>query len=337
MPRKARIDLPGAIHHVIIRGIEKKAIFRDNHDKDDFIKRLGNLLLETSTPCYAWALMPNHVHLLLRTGTTPIATLMRRLLTGYALYFNRRYHRHGPLFQNRYKSILCEEDAYLLQLVRYIHLNPLRVGLVKNLSELLSYQYGGHAVLMGHRRYAWQDRDYILNLFGRTEKVGQRIYGSFVADGVQQGRRPDLTGGGLLRSLGGWAELKTKRSSGMRIKGDERILGSTAFVEKVMKNAQEEFERQTYLKRRGLTWDGLLEKVVNYFKVDVENIKAGVKERNIVKIRSFLCYVAVRKLRMTATAVALRLNITPSAVSKLVLRGQTIWGQTGVEREILKS
>ena len=98
MPRKARIDAPGALHHIIIRGIEKKAIFRDVVDRKDFLKRLRTILLDTETSCYAWVLMHNHVHLLFRTGLTPIATVMRRLLTGYAIFFNRRYRRHGHLF-----------------------------------------------------------------------------------------------------------------------------------------------------------------------------------------------------------------------------------------------
>jgi REP element-mobilizing transposase RayT len=107
MPRKARIDAPGALHHIIIRGIERRKIFLDDFDRDNFLKRLGNVLSETATPCFAWALIPNHAHLLLRTGTTAIVTVMRRLLTGYAVaLFNRRHRRHGPLFQHRYKSIL---------------------------------------------------------------------------------------------------------------------------------------------------------------------------------------------------------------------------------------
>jgi len=101
MPRKARIDAPGAVQHIIIRGIERKNIFRDTIDKDIFIERFGKVVIQTSTPCYAWVLMDNHAHLLLRTGQVPIATLMRRLLTGYAQYFNRRHKRHGQLFQNR--------------------------------------------------------------------------------------------------------------------------------------------------------------------------------------------------------------------------------------------
>ena len=157
MPRKARIDAPGALHHIIVRGIERRKIFRDDSDRDNFLKRLGNVLTETETPCFAWALIPNHSHLLLRTGITAIATVMRRLLTGYAVSFNRRHRRHGQLFQNRYKSILCQEELYLLELVRYIHLNPLRAGLVAELKSLDNYPYSGHRVLMGKLTHVWQD------------------------------------------------------------------------------------------------------------------------------------------------------------------------------------
>ena len=87
MPRKARIDAPGALHHIITRGIERKAIFKDNADRKNFVERLGRIFSETGTGCYAWVLMTSHVHMLLKTGTTPIATIMRRLLTGYAVSF----------------------------------------------------------------------------------------------------------------------------------------------------------------------------------------------------------------------------------------------------------
>ena len=113
--------------------------FEDDTDRYNFITRLGDILLETKTPCYAWALIPNHFHILTRTGGTPLATVMRRLLTGYAVSFNRRHKRSGHLFQNRYKSILCQEDTYLLELVRYIHLNPLRAGIVSDLKQLARF------------------------------------------------------------------------------------------------------------------------------------------------------------------------------------------------------
>ena len=101
MPRLARLDAPGVLHHVIIRGIERRKIFRDNKDRDNLLARLENLLPVTKTTCYAWSLLPNHAHFLFQTGTAPLSTVMRRLLTGYAVTFNRRHKRHGQLFQNR--------------------------------------------------------------------------------------------------------------------------------------------------------------------------------------------------------------------------------------------
>ena len=117
MPRKALIDAPEALHHIICRGIERRKIFNNDTDREKFFDRLGSILKETSTPCCGWALIPNHFHLLLRSGKAPISTVMRRLLTGYAVSYNRRHRRSGHLFQNRFKSILCQKDRYLTELV----------------------------------------------------------------------------------------------------------------------------------------------------------------------------------------------------------------------------
>src|SRR5512136_2302918 len=145
MPRLARLDAPGVLHHIIIRGIERRKIFRDDRDRENFLERMGRLLVETKTGCYAWTFLENHAHFLLRTDKIPLATFMRRLLTGYVVSFNRRYKRHGHLLQNRYKSIVCQEDTYLQELVRYIHLNPLRARLVPDLRALDRYPWSGHA------------------------------------------------------------------------------------------------------------------------------------------------------------------------------------------------
>ena len=118
MPRQARLDAPGVLHHVMVRGLERRPIFRDDVDRRDFWARVGALVEATGLTVYAWALLPNHAHLLLRTGRRPLARCMRSLLTGYAGAFNRRHKRVGHLFQNRYKSIVVEEEPYLLELVR---------------------------------------------------------------------------------------------------------------------------------------------------------------------------------------------------------------------------
>jgi putative transposase len=335
MPRKARIDAPGALHHIIVRGIEKKAIFRDVVDRKVFLKRLGAILMDTETRCYGWVLMRNHVHLLLRTGLAPIATVMRRLLTGHAVFFNRRYRRHGHLFQNRYKSFLCEEQLYLKELVRYIHLNPLRAKVVKDLNELKRYAFCGHSVLMGKRKNDWQDCQYVLRLFGESVSAARRSYGVYMAKGVSQGRRSDLVGGGLVRSVGGWSILKGLRGSGLRIKGDERILGSSDFVERVLKEANEQFEHRLQLDASGPGLDELIGKVAVFFDISVDDLKSSSKNRRIVQARAVLCYLAVRKLRFSCADVARRINISPNTVSVAVSRGQKIEDIKKIQKQLL--
>ena len=225
MPRQPRLDIPHVLHHVIVRGIEKRDIFADDDDKERFVSRLSSLLTKGATKCFAWSLMSNHLHLLLMPTVASLSETMRRLLTGYAVYFNRKYNRSGHLFQNRYKSILCEEEPYFLELIRYIHLNPLRAGLVKNLEELDRYPWSGHSVLLGNRAMEGQDTDEVLARFGSKKKNSLLGYRKFIANGIAAGRRNDLVGGGLKRSqLGHEASRQVEAY-------DERILGSGGFVE----------------------------------------------------------------------------------------------------------
>ena len=136
MPRVARLDAPGVLHHVMGRGIERKKIFWNNRDRKDFLERLEQAAFEGAMEIYAWVLMPNHFHILCKTKNTPLSASMRKILTGYVVNFNGRHRRRGHLFQNRFKSIVCQEDLYFKELVRYIHLNPIRGGLVENLGQL---------------------------------------------------------------------------------------------------------------------------------------------------------------------------------------------------------
>ncbi|MEJ2201818.1 MAG: transposase, partial [Desulfuromonadaceae bacterium] len=192
MPRQPRLDIPDLLHHVIVRGIERRLIFRNDDDRQDFVDRLQNLLAETDTRCYAWALLPNHFHLLLRPGHAGLAQLMRRLLTGYAVSFNRRHNRSGHLFQNRNKSILCEENSYLLELIRYIHLNPLRARQCADLQALGHYPWCGHGELLGHNTGIGLVVPEVLSLFSQTLKTARTAYLQFVEDGLAMGKRPDL-------------------------------------------------------------------------------------------------------------------------------------------------
>jgi REP element-mobilizing transposase RayT len=331
MPRKARIDAPGALHHIIVRGIERRKIFYDDSDRDNLLKRLGVVLIETKTHCFAWALIPNHLHLLLRTGVAPIATVMRRLLTGYAVSFNRRHRRHGQLFQNRYKSILCQEDQYLLELLRYIHLNPLRSRLVSDLKKLDKYPYCGHSVLMGKKKHDWQDTEYILKLYDSKHSTARRRYREYVKKGIAEGRRHDLVGGGLIRSAGGWSEVKALRKSAARMKGDERILGDENFVEKVLNEAQESLERKYKLDAQGYDFDWLVKHVAMLLDIEPKDVLARGKYKQNVKARGLLCYWGTRKLGMTTVELAKKLNLAQPTISQSAMRGRKIAVEEGLK------
>ncbi len=285
MPRKARIDAPGALNHLIVRGIDRRRIFSDDQDRDNFVERLDDIVNETQTGCFAWALIPNHAHILLRTGQTPLATVMRRLLTGYAVSYNRRHRRHGHLFQNRYKSILCQEDTYLLELVRYIHLNSLRAKIVKTLTEFDNYPYSGHSALMGKIKRDFQDTDYVLRLFGKKVSTARKAYRDYVKKGVAQGRRPELVGGGLIRSAGGWSVIKAMRHVQDHMKSDERILGDGDFTQFVLDKAREQLKEQYLLRQQGYDLEKLTLRVSSELGVDPEQVWAAGKHPITVKAR----------------------------------------------------
>ncbi len=224
MPRSSRIDIPNLLQHVIVRGIEKRDIFISDDDRLDFVRRYSKLLESTGTECLAWSLMSNHFHLLLRTADIPLSRFMRRLLTGYAVKFNRRHDRTSHLFQNRYKSIVCDEEEYLLELVRYIHLNPLRAGLVSTLEDLDNYPWCGHSVLMKRNELPGQETAEILSRFAKTVSTASKNYRSFINDGITMGRRNDLVGIGVFRS---------GESPDPELK-DSRVLGRGDFVEQIL-------------------------------------------------------------------------------------------------------
>lgn len=325
MPRQARLDAPGVLHHVIIRGIERRNIFKDNKDRDDFLERLEILLPETRITCYAWALLPNHAHFLFRTGDTSLSNLMRRLLTGYAVTFNNRHKRHGQLFQNRYKSIICQEDAYLKALVRYIHLNPLRSGVVSDLSELARYPYCGHSVLTGGKTQPWQDSDYIFSFFGRSLQEARKQYLQYVEAGIIQGRRPELTGGGLIRSLGGWQAVKDARSSGLkRIKADHRILGDSSFVMEVLTEAEDKLERSYELKSKGYDLERAEGRVCDIFGIGREEIYAKSRQGKRAEARGLYCFWAVSELGYSLVELGRILGMTGQGVGYAVRRGERI-------------
>ena len=325
MPRLARLDAPGVVHHVIIRGIERRKIFRDSKDRNNMMDRLADLLPATNTSCYAWAFLSNHAHFLFRSGDKGLSTLMQRLLTGYAIRFNRMHRRHGQLFQNRYKSIVCQEDIYLKELVRYIHLNPLRAKVVSDMEGLNRYKYCGHSVLVGKRDCDWQETKYVLSYFGKGLLKGRENYHSYVKKGMGQGRRPELVGGGLIRSLGGWSEVRKLRRTGQdRMKGDERILGDGDFVMDVLSEANERIDRRYELRSRGYTIEKLEERVLEIYRIDREELYSKGRQKVRADARSVFCYWAVRELGVEGTQMAKCLHMSQPGVAYAVKKGEGI-------------
>jgi hypothetical protein len=255
---------------------------------------------------------------------------MRRLLTGYAGEFNRRHDRHGPLFQNRYKSILCQEDPYLLELTRYIHLNPLRGRVVRDLAVLDEYAYCGHGSLVGTRQVPWQDVEYILSLFGSRVGVARARYSDFMEKGVVMGRRPELVGGGLIRSLGGWAKVKAVKTGNLRIKGDERMLGDSDFVMNALEEAEEQLRRAHKLERMGYDLRRVAARAASVLGLEPEEIFAYKRSRLVVAARGLYCFWAVHEMRVTATFLAKQLGVSQPAVSMAVKRGERFAKERGI-------
>jgi REP element-mobilizing transposase RayT/transcriptional regulator len=307
---------------VIVRGIEKRKIVDDDKDREDFITRMGSIALDTETSIYAWALMTNHAHILLRSSSAGLPTFMRRLLSGYAISYNRRHKRYGHLFQNRYKSIVCEEDPYFKELVRYIHLNPLRAGLVETLAKLDRYNWCGHSVIMNRSKYLWQDRRYVLKWFGRKERDAKKSYWEFIKQGIALGKRPDLTGGGLIRSMGGWSIVKAMRNSGIKEEGDARILGSGEFVSDLIKQAEENIKYQLPAMELQKIITAEIENQCKKEKVAVAMLQTGSRRPPLPKLRRVIALKLINEYGVSLAETARRLGISTSGVSQILRRSE---------------
>jgi len=318
MPRQARLDTPGTLHHVMIRGIEKRPIVDDDKDRKEFVVRMGTLSTEEKTPLYAWTLLANHAHILLRSGPRGLSKFMRRFLTRYAIYYNHRHKRYGHLFQNRYKSIVCDEDAYFQELLRYIHLNPIRAHLVPTMAKLDAYPWCGHAVILGRRKHEWQDRGSVLRWFGNDEKEATRNYHRYVQEGISLGSRPDLVGGGLIRSLGGWSAVLSMRRHGDRALSDERILGSADFVEQILNEADELVKRQLPENSQKNRVVALIQEICHDRGVNIRELTSGSRRRFVSEARRIIACRLVREYGIPLSEVARYVGVTTSAVSKMI-------------------
>jgi putative transposase len=229
MPRKRRIIVSGEIHHVMARGFEGMDIFRDIEDYRFFTGILSRLLGEMSCRCYAWVLMANHYHLLLRPLNKDLGRLMLRLNMKYARYFNVRYRRRGYLFQDRYKSIATQEYWYFRELIRYVHLNPLRAGIIKSITGLAKYPWSGHLAVIGDEKCSWLAVDEVLARFGRRRKQAIESYLRFLQESAET--KGDLTP---------YEAIVKRDETEERRNLDDRILGEASFVHAAVQRVEHE-------------------------------------------------------------------------------------------------
>ncbi|OGS46846.1 MAG: hypothetical protein A3J79_14425 [Elusimicrobia bacterium RIFOXYB2_FULL_62_6] len=318
MPRQARLDLPGQIYHVLARGIERGRICIDDYDYADLAERFRSWLQNSGGKCLAWCLMPNHFHFVILRGDRPLSELMHHMMTGYAVSYNNRHQRAGHLFQNRYKAILCDAQEYLVELVLYIHLNPLRAKLVKDLAALERYKWCGHGSLAAGALDGILDRDAVLAYFGDDGNFALNKYMTLMAERAAGDARKFLPHIGRPRKL----EEKDDTLAAVAFKEkavpDARILGNESFVEAVLKAAgRKEGEN---LKNRA----ELLAEVEKRTGVPREDILAPSHEREPARARAIYCYLSKEKAGACGSELMRELKISQSGISRLIAKGRKL-------------
>jgi hypothetical protein len=240
-----------------------------------------------------------------------LASMMRRLMTGYAVWHNRRYDRKGHLFQNRYRSIIVEEDSYFLELVRYVHLNPVRAGIIDELTELDKYLHTGHAVIMGNRDFSYQDTEAVLRWFGRRIGQARRQYRSFVEAKFDQGYRDDLRKGGV-RS--GVCELKKSPKQGSEEHGlrDSRILGGGEFAGRVLRSHNQSRGRE----RRDV--EDVLEEICALYDVPRAQILSRSRIRKVSHARRRFLLLAHEQTGASMAALGRLCGLSHTASRKAI-------------------
>lgn len=299
---------------MIARGIDSGKIFIDPFDYNSFIGRLGKIVVDTGAEILAWCLLPNHFHLLLKTGDKPLSLLMRRLLTGHAISFNQRHNRNGHLFQNRYKSIACQDDVYLLQLIRYIHLNPLKALLVKSIRELDNYPHSSHQILIGNKKLSWHKADDTLFYFGKSIATAKNIYLRFLNEGLEN--PIDLERGGPQTSSGLMENLSKEN-----LVFDERILGDSAFVDKLLQIELFKDKIQPHVK---MTVEELIKQVSCVLKITSSDLKGSKRTKASTEARAAISFLGVEYFGLKGAAIAKELKVSKACVSRLIPRGRAI-------------
>ena len=321
MPRIIRPDWENALHHVMARGIDGRTLFSKVSEYEDIISRLEQLVVELKFSVYAWVIMPNHLHLLIRTGPEPISFLMHRLLTGFAISYNKRHERTGHVFQGRFKSVLVQEDTYFLKLINYIHLNPLKAKIVNSLEELDTYKWSGHQCLVGKTECKWMRRDSVLKCYGNTEHSAIKNYLESLQNGLNSVTSREMVCGSYTIGINGI------KSSDQTIgishwSGVCRVLGDKEFAKRVLSQLSdhkslEVRDRENIHKKI----ERLFEQMEIRLGLSREVIRGNSRSSHLAEARGAIAWICAQKFGLSYRDISRLLNISKSGAAKAVQRG----------------
>ena len=313
MPRKARINHAGLTHHIMARTFDDIVLFKDNADRRYYLSCLSHRIKETGFICYAWVLMDTHVHLLIKTNEQPLWKLMKPLNCDYAHYYNKKYRRRGPLFSDRYKSIATQDQYYLEQLIRYIHLNPIRAGVCKTMDKLDRYQWSGHRSIMENDGRGFQEIRQVLQRFAKPAVEARKKYREFIKAGA--GAKEDNDFLRFVRASN--AGKRDKNTSG------SWVIGDTAFQKAVLeKDAQIRLALARY-KREGLSLNDVLKETARKTGVEAELILCRSKRTPHAAARMIFCFLA-GELGFPTLGTGNFLGIQQAAVSNSARKGAAL-------------
>ena len=289
MARKPRIDFPGAFSHVIVRGNQRATIFHDTADYTAYLERLERYRRRDGISVHAYVLMSNHVHLLLETGAHPLSRTMQTLQFTYSQYYNRRYLKTGHVFQGRYQAILCDRDAYLLELVRYLHLNPARM---RTPLSPWTYRWSSHAAYLGRACPVTVQTASVLKSFHRQRGPARQAYRRFLLDGLAHGHQERF--------------YETV---------DQRFLGDEQFIEDADRRTAT--TREVSVRPQRVAFGTLLTAIATAYKVTPKAILAPGRQRALVPARAMLVRLARQWSQLTVRELGRRLQRDPSMISRL--------------------
>lgn len=288
MARKPRIHYPSAVYHVILRGNAGATIFFSDQDRYRLYLIFQYAVEKFGCRIHAFCLMRNHIHLVVQTGDIPLSRIMQNISLRFTKWINYTQARTGHLFQGRYKALLIDADAYLLELVRYIHLNPVRVGIVAAANE---YPWSGHGAYLGKELLPWFTTDYVLSMFSTDAEQARKTYDSFAQDGVGEGKRSEFHSGTC----------------------EGRILGSESFTDEILSMVDQKCEQDYSLSE-------VIATVCVHFDISEEMLKVAGKVRPMTEARAVAAAIVqtVPQLRLTDLAKLLGRDI--SALGKAAQR-----------------